>query len=226
MSPGATILRCDIGGVILEIVADGLGMADFFTIGRQIDHLVADTDSTLAGDLIAAIRRDGAVFDRLLAVDRRGGRGSLRFEGSKIDGQLLITVRALARAGFASSHETLDAMVALNNRLVNRQRALARALSDATHREDAAHTISPIAGDRARIALADRFSDREREVLPLLLKGLPNREMARLLAIEVSAVKARLRTIFRKLGVSSRAQALIVLAHAPLSHKEKFLDGI
>jgi DNA-binding NarL/FixJ family response regulator len=111
-------------------------------------------------------------------------------------------------------------MGALNNRLVNRQRALARALADATHLTGDAHTVSLIARETARITPAPEFSARERDLLPMLLKGLPNREIGRLLDIEVSAVKARLRTIFRKLGVSSRAQAVIALAASLPPRKE------
>jgi DNA-binding NarL/FixJ family response regulator len=58
---------------------------------------------------------------------------------------------------------------------------------------------------------SNRFSVREREVIPMLLDGFSNRLIARRLAIEESAVKARLRTIYRKLGVFSRAQAVRAL---------------
>jgi len=60
-------------------------------------------------------------------------------------------------------------------------------------------------------APSPRFSACEREVIPLLLDGLSNRLIAGRLTIEESAVKARLRTIYRKLGVTSRARAVMTL---------------
>lgn len=43
------------------------------------------------------------------------------------------------------------------------------------------------------------------------MDGLPNKAIALRLGIEESAVKARLRNIFRKLDVSNRAKAVLVL---------------
>ena len=49
---------------------------------------------------------------------------------------------------------------------------------------------------------------REREVLRLLVEGLPNKEIGRRLKIEVVTVALHLRSIYRKLGVTSRTQAV------------------
>jgi two-component system nitrate/nitrite response regulator NarL len=49
---------------------------------------------------------------------------------------------------------------------------------------------------------------RERDVMRLLVEGMPNKEIGRRLKIEVVTVALHLRSIYRKLGVSSRTQAV------------------
>ena len=63
-----------------------------------------------------------------------------------------------------------------------------------------------LTGDRRRT-----LTPREHEVYELMIQGLRNREIGRLLFIEESTVKAHSHHIYDKLGVHSRA-ALIVHA--------------
>ena len=67
----------------------------------------------------------------------------------------------------------------------------------------AAPTVSPAPGSR----LAEPLSRRELEVLPLIAEGLTNQEIADRLFLSLHTVKAHARTIYAKLGVSSRTQA-------------------
>ena len=53
------------------------------------------------------------------------------------------------------------------------------------------------------------FSPREREVLALLVEGLPNKLIARRLEITEKTVKAHLTSIFREIGVTDRTQAAL-----------------
>lgn len=53
------------------------------------------------------------------------------------------------------------------------------------------------------------LTPREREVLALLVQGLPNRLIARRLQISEKTVKAHLTSIFRQLGVTDRTQAAL-----------------
>ncbi|MEI6253787.1 MAG: response regulator transcription factor [Mycobacteriaceae bacterium] len=53
------------------------------------------------------------------------------------------------------------------------------------------------------------LSPRELEVLTLLVKGLPNKLIARQLQISEKTVKAHLTSIFRHLGVTDRTQAAL-----------------
>jgi DNA-binding NarL/FixJ family response regulator len=52
------------------------------------------------------------------------------------------------------------------------------------------------------------LSEREREVLDLLTSGMSNKEIATHLTISVNTVKFHLRTIYSKLGVCNRVQAM------------------
>jgi DNA-binding NarL/FixJ family response regulator len=78
----------------------------------------------------------------------------------------------------------------------------------------AAHGESPLAPRAARELLGSRgsgaapqLSDREREVLQLVTRGLPNKLIARDLGISEKTVKAHLTTIFQRIGVTDRVQA-------------------
>jgi LuxR family maltose regulon positive regulatory protein len=56
--------------------------------------------------------------------------------------------------------------------------------------------------------LAEPLTEREREVLRLLLAGTSNREIARRLVVSVNTVKRHVYNLCGKLGVQSRAQAI------------------
>ncbi len=64
---------------------------------------------------------------------------------------------------------------------------------------DAKNAPDPLAG----------VSPREREVLSLLLDGMPNKLIARRLEISEKTVKSHLTSIFRQLGVTDRVQAIL-----------------
>jgi LuxR family maltose regulon positive regulatory protein len=57
--------------------------------------------------------------------------------------------------------------------------------------------------------LVEPLTGRELEVLRLLAAGHSNREIAQALVVAVGTVKKHLNTIFGKLGVTSRTQAII-----------------
>jgi DNA-binding NarL/FixJ family response regulator len=92
---------------------------------------------------------------------------------------------------------------------------------DAEHVADAiraaARGESPLDPRAARTILEARsapdplagLSQREREVLALLVEGLPNKLIARRLEISEKTVKSHLTRIFRELGVTDRTQAAL-----------------
>jgi DNA-binding NarL/FixJ family response regulator len=75
-------------------------------------------------------------------------------------------------------------------------------------------TIDAVLGEQLCVPASMRgtlahpvFSHREKQVLELLLAGLTNAEIAAQLFLSESTVKSHLASSFRKLGVSSRAEA-------------------
>lgn len=68
---------------------------------------------------------------------------------------------------------------------------------------------STILTARQQPSLARGLSAREREVLVLLVEGLPNKLIARRLEISEKTVKAHLTNIFRVIGVTDRTQAAL-----------------
>src|SRR5712691_5393687 len=79
---------------------------------------------------------------------------------------------------------------------------LLTAFGEQTRANPALHTARPS-------SLVEPFTEREREVLRLLLEGASNREIARHLVISVNTVKKHVYNICGKLGVQSRAQAIV-----------------
>ena len=55
----------------------------------------------------------------------------------------------------------------------------------------------------------ENFTDREKEVLYLLLKGLNNKEISKKLFISNHTTKAHVASIYKKLGVTNRTSAAI-----------------
>jgi NarL family two-component system response regulator LiaR len=88
---------------------------------------------------------------------------------------------------------------------------LARAIRDAASGKS---TLSP---EAARVLIqatrppkepAPDLTEREREVLNLLVQGHSNQHIAEALVISIATVKAHISSILSKLGVSSRAEAI------------------
>lgn len=71
-----------------------------------------------------------------------------------------------------------------------------------------AHTVAPSAPTK-KIASVD-LTDRENQVLALLVRGAQNKEIAAQLDISERTVKAHLASIFNRLGVNSRTEAVAV----------------
>ena len=73
----------------------------------------------------------------------------------------------------------------------------------------------PVADERLARAVAS-LTEREREILTLLANGLSNAELATRLYLSEPTIKTHLSSIFRKLGVRDRVQAVIAAYDAGL----------
>lgn len=71
----------------------------------------------------------------------------------------------------------------------------------------------PTLADQPRLSMATLgLTPRQTDVLSLLLKGLPNKLIARELNVSVDTVKDHVAAVLRALGVSSRTQAVLVVS--------------
>jgi len=84
-------------------------------------------------------------------------------------------------------------------------------LHDAALPRDAVHAVLAAAGQLPRQALREpaRLTERERAVLGLVARGLTNRAAGRRLGISPKTVNAHLEHAYAKLGVSTRAAAVV-----------------
>jgi LuxR family maltose regulon positive regulatory protein len=73
---------------------------------------------------------------------------------------------------------------------------------------DSAHRVVPAPGPATDEGLVDPLSDRERTVLRYLASRLTCTEIARELYLSVNTVRSHVKAVYRKLGVSSRAEAV------------------
>lgn len=67
----------------------------------------------------------------------------------------------------------------------------------------------PASGAGAWPGQADGLSSRESEVIALISQGLGNREIAEQSYLSINSVKTYIRSAYRKMGVTSRSQAVI-----------------
>lgn len=73
--------------------------------------------------------------------------------------------------------------------------------------------LSPdVAHDLAMHALDEPLSDRELTILRLVANGHPNKQIASQLRLSPDTIKAHLKSIFAKLGVTDRTEAVTVAA--------------
>ena len=104
--------------------------------------------------------------------------------------------------------------VFLNGRTAGDLDALRRRLADDPHLEvvdqlERAEMVLSLPGPPRSIEpLIEALTVREHDVLALVADGLPNREIAGALGISEHTVKFHLASIFGKLGVSTRTEAV------------------
>jgi DNA-binding NarL/FixJ family response regulator len=97
-------------------------------------------------------------------------------------------------SAFASARETVETLAQMELRLVDVDRDPLQVPA-----------VPPPARNEAMQAL---MTEREREVLELLVRGLGNREIAERLVVQVGTVKTHVKAILRKLGATSRSEVI------------------
>ena len=70
--------------------------------------------------------------------------------------------------------------------------------------------VSALSADSVSLVLVEPLSQQEIRVLKLLVAGLSNGEIARELVVSTNTVKTHVKSIYRKLNISSREEARMV----------------
>jgi two-component system, NarL family, response regulator DevR len=125
--------------------------------------------------------------ESLLAAVEAGASGYL-LKKSHAATELVSAVRLAAAGEMLISSQTLSS-------LVIRQRERARQQFESERQ------------DRERQQLLGQLTQREREVLTLIVAGLDNKSIAKRLAIGTGTVRAHVQHLLEKLGVHSKLEA-------------------
>jgi DNA-binding NarL/FixJ family response regulator len=192
------VLIADDHGVVRD------GLARLLASVADIDVVAAAADGEQAVALAREHRPDVVLMDlRMPGMD--GSEATRRLLETDPDIQVVILT------SFSERDEILSALDA---------GAIGYLLKDAEPDElirgvrAAAQGDSPLDPKAARTLIGSRnagpshpLTDREREVLQLVARGLPNKLVARELGISEKTVKAHLTTVFQRIGVTDRVQA-------------------
>lgn len=192
------VLLADDHAVVLEgLVA---------MIGRQPDMVVvAETDSGAnAVELWAAHRPDVALIDlRMPELDGVGVITAIR--------SMDAAARVIILSTYDTEEDVYQAIRAGARGYLLKDARRAEVL-DAIRRVHAGETLLPpqLSAKLAQRVTDESLTDRESAVLALLADGKSNREIGSRIHVEESTVKTHLKSIFTKLHVMSRTEAVSV----------------
>lgn len=190
------ILLADDHAVVRAGLAAILGFEeDFVVVGEAADGLQA-VRQTLA------LKPDVVIMDLLMPV-LNGAEATARIAAAAPQSRVLILTsygtsedlgRALAAGACGAVLKTVS-----NEALAAAIRAVAAG------RPVVAPEIARMIADEPPTA---ELTDRQREILASATRGLTNEEIARQFGITASCVKQHLSSVFAKLGVANRAEAI------------------
>ena len=137
---------------------------------------------------------DAPSYARALLEEGSAGRAYLLKERVSDPEQLVAAIREVARGGSVIDSKVVETLVA--------------ALGDLAPAQEAAAVGSP--GDVAPrgSGVPETLTERELEVLRLIVDGASNQEIARALVVSLATVKTHVNHIFGKLGAESRVQVV------------------
>jgi DNA-binding NarL/FixJ family response regulator len=202
-------------------------IADDHPVVRQglRTYLELQADIVIAGEAgsgVEAIAEAARLAPDVVLLDmvmpEGGGLGALRGIGSgpgaprvivltsfAEDGRVVEAMRAGAAGYLLKDAEPAELLAAVR---------AAHAGGAPLHPDAAAHLVSEL-----RRPAAPDLTPREREVLELLARGMPNKAIALRLSLSEKTVKAHVSAILRKLDVTDRTQAALRAV------RERLVDG-
>jgi NarL family two-component system response regulator LiaR len=205
------ILIVDDHAVVREGLRAFLDLQDGFEVVGE----AGDGDEAIAA--AERLRPDVVLMD--LVMPRRDGVAAMRVLRDRVPG-----ARVIVLTSFLDEDKLLPALRAgaAGYLLKNAQpQELERAVR-AAHAGEA--VLDPVVAARLVEALAsggddqpiDRLTPREREVLELIVRGFPNKRIARELELAEKTVKTHVGHVLGKLGVTDRTQAAVIAVRAGL----------
>jgi DNA-binding NarL/FixJ family response regulator len=205
------VLVVDDHAVVREGLRGFLDLQD----GIEVVGEAADGDEALAA--AERLRPDVVLMD--LVMPRLDGVSAMRALRERLP-----QARVIVLTSFLEDDKLLPALRAgaAGYLLKNAEpQELARAVR-AAHAGEA--LLDPVVAARLVEALADsgdenpvdRLTPREREVLQLIGRGFPNKQISRELGVSERTVKTHVSHVLAKLGVDDRTQAAVVAVRAGL----------
>jgi len=185
----------------MEVVGEATTGAEAIALASAEQPDVIVMDIQMPGmDGIAATRQifDTSPHIRILVVTM--------FED---DESVFAALRAGARGYVlkgASSHEIVQAIAAVGNGAAIFSPAIAQRVLDF------------FAAPRLAAPILPELTDREREILTLIVQGNTNQDIARRLVLSLKTVRNHVSNIFSKLQVVDRTQAILRAREAGLGH--------
>lgn len=200
---------------------------------KKISILIADDHEVVRSGLAAIF---GFQKDFTVVAEARNGEEAVRLTKRHRPDVVVMDLVMPAKDGVEATREIVAAVPTARILILTTfatsadlQRALdagaAGAVSkDAPNRELVAAIRAVARGERAvssdienQLAAADMpaLTDRQREILEALTRGLSNLDIAKMCGISEDGVKAHMKTLFAKLNVSNRLEA----ASYALKHK-------
>jgi two-component system, NarL family, response regulator LiaR len=191
------------------------GLRTFLELQDGLEVAGEAADGEEAVELAERLRPDVVLMD--LVMPELDGLGAMRAIRDRVP-----SARVIVLTSFADDDRLLPALRAgaAGYLLKNAQpHELARAVRAAHAGEAlldpfvAARLVEALGGEQEPL---DRLTPREREVLKLIGRGLPNKLIARELELSEKTVKTHVGHVLAKLGVSDRTQAALVAVRAGL----------
>lgn len=196
VSPGAGSAR---DGERIEVVLEAATLHEYARIAPAVDVLLVTAGAARLPDLQDILNDQAQQDDE--------NRPALLVMNDAPDGELALNLQEITRLPVrawgvlpldASAEELLAALAALYEGLIVASPALFQSLAAGPL------LIAPAGVD----ALISPLTERESQVLQLVARGMANKQIAGALRISEHTVKFHISSIYNKLGVTSRTEAV------------------
>jgi len=206
--PGApTRLRLVVASDV-RLLRDGLTSALAMYDGVDVVATAPDAERVVA--MLARLHPDVLLLDmalpRALAVVREVTTSAsptriLAFAVDDVDDEVLACVEAGA-AGYVPRDASIDDLIAALGRLGRDEAVCSPRTTASLFRR-----LASLGREQRGAPDLDALTRREREILTLVERDLSNKEIARILGVELATVKNHVHNLLRKLNVARRAEA-------------------